>query len=858
MKARLFEVRDALWNAGTTRPESHDPFMRRLVAALVQARGGSDSVRPGDVASLIRQAVLRASITDAEPREIIVPDGPGWPDRAMWTRFSCDALAIGAGRLRVRPLTWQPTWLDHGAAVVVSAGTEEIPRRHTITVPADPALLEHLKWKTYSSAGQRAAVQAAFLSPPGSTTIACLPTGGGKSLAFQLPTLAWQASGGLTVVITPTVALARDQEARFKALLKSIGRPVDTPLAFHSGLDSPMRGSLVGAIRSGSTPIVFASPEAAIGLLRDSLFDAARQGRLRLFVVDEAHLVAQWGEEFRPEFQSLAGLRDALLEACPPTIRFRTLLLSATLTPETVESLRSVFGSEESQLVGALELRPEIGFLISTAPNEATRAARVLEAVDHLPKPMILYTTRRDHAERWFDDLRAREYGRLRLIRGGDLAGEGGARVLEGWRNSEFDIVVATSAFGVGIDQTDVRTVIHACLPETIDRYYQEVGRAGRDGNAAVSLLVTAPEDTEVAEDLAKRRRISVERGFERWLSMWIERRQQGNGTYVLRLDASPPDISSPGQRNEAWNLRTLVLMARAGLIRFAAHEPPPLLQAPGEDADTMALRHQQELSRFYREIAIRLGEWSPADPAYWRETVANLRRLLYGQDARAYDLIRELLNLTRPLNDIFTEVYTLRNPSARPPRLWGSCPFTRARNAVSFVSADPETIPLVRASPAADTDLVRAVGPCTDDARRSWISYMQPPSETLELRHWRQRITIVLRQLAARGVGEFRLPEGMLTPKEWMQILAVAPNQFIVRASSDADPFESLHLPRLSFLDHTETSKPLLDEILRLPRPLHIIMVPRDAPDPSRRGAALLERVHHFDVETLQTRLGK
>ena len=283
------------------------------------------------------------------------------------------------------------------------------------------------------------------------------------------------------------MALAKDQEDRFLSLARL--RNADSsqswcPLAYHSGLDEEAKRRVRSAIRDGSLPIVFASPEAIMGPLRGPLFDAARQGRLKLFAVDEAHVIAQWGQGFRPEFQSIAGLRDALLDACPPTEQFRTLLLTATLTPDCFATLQFLFGRGNCQLISELSLRAEPGFLVSLAAHEPERISRIIEGIRYLPRPLILYTTLRRPAEEWHDRLLGAGFRRLRMVRGGDLSDEEGEAILRDWRRGAIDIIVATSAFGLGMDQAEVRSVIHACLPETIDRYYQEVGRGGRDGNA--------------------------------------------------------------------------------------------------------------------------------------------------------------------------------------------------------------------------------------------------------------------------------------------------------------------------------------------------------------------------------------
>ena len=135
-------------------------------------------------------------------------------------------------------------------------------------------------------------------------------------------------------------------------------------------------------------------------------------------------------------------------------------------------------------------------------------------------------------------------------MRGGDLSDEEGEAILRDWRRGAIDIIVATSAFGLGMDQAEVRSVIHACLPETIDRYYQEVGRGGRDGKAAAALLVSTPDDEAIAKGLAHQQIISVDRGFERWEAMWVRRAPIGNGSSVVSLDARPANISDTSSRN--------------------------------------------------------------------------------------------------------------------------------------------------------------------------------------------------------------------------------------------------------------------------------------------------------------------
>jgi ATP-dependent DNA helicase RecQ len=164
-----------------------------------------------------------------------------------------------------------------------------------------------------------------------------------------------------------------------------------------------------------------------------------------------------------------------------------------------------------------------------------------------------------------------------------------GENVLELWGQREVDVIVATSAFGLGVDQGDVRAIVHAWQPESLDRYYQEVGRSGRDGRASVALLLWTPGDAKVAEYLATDPAISIERGLERWNAMLHSSNDnlvRRSTTIKVRTDARPPRITEGSDLNVSWNLRTLVLMSRAGLIRFKCVPPIEMSERPGETPD--------------------------------------------------------------------------------------------------------------------------------------------------------------------------------------------------------------------------------------------------------------------------------
>jgi hypothetical protein len=201
---------------------------------------------------------------------------------------------------------------------------------------------------------------------------------------------------------------------------------------------------------------------------------------------------------------------------------------------------------------------------------------------------------------------------------------------------------------------------------------------------------------------------------------MWLRRRPANNDTYVVSLDARPADIADTSIRNASWNLRTLVLMSRAGLIGFSPHEPALLESDPEETVADFENRRARAFEQFSREVALRVEDPLLSDKAHWNDVVALTRGGLRASDERAVALVRELRDLRRPLNEIFREVYTLTDPYVRPPAISGSCPVTRQRRTVSFESSDADLTLPTQTDCILSTELVRALLGCSDEAGRS------------------------------------------------------------------------------------------------------------------------------------------
>lgn len=642
------------WRAPT------EPSIERLRRALEDETSQASEL---DLAVLLRQALRREDARrsyEVSPRvDVKHPRLFGFRN---WTQVGIVGDPI-AGGWRASAQVWQPEWLETTGTLGVDdiAASEEVRRSFNgQDCDGDPFLFA-IGRVSYRSVGQRTAARAALSTPPGATLVIALPTGEGKSMIFQLVHAvgfvgdAPSSGRGVTLVIVPTVALGVNHEEEAVSIC-GLARP----LAYQGGA-AAANAAISERIAGGVHGLFFASPEAACGPLRGALRQAAEAGRLRALVVDEAHLVDQWGTGFRSEFQELSGLRQELLAAAPTGSELRTLLMSATLTDQSLETLRSLFGVGGAfESLAAVRLRPEPDYWIAKA-DESARDARVMEAMHRVPRPLVLYVTEVKQAEMWRRSLRSAGFGRLGMVHG-KTSREERESVVSKWRDGLLDIVVGTSAFGLGIDYPHARSVIHACVPETLDRFYQEVGRGGRDGRAALSLIAPKPSDFHTAKRINAQTVLTVDRGLERWAALFAGKRPTGGNRFAVRVDGSPgttlKDIDMTGDRNSDWNLRTLALMARSGLVRLIG-APQTLLSEPGS------------------WLEIELLDDEHLDRKLWEERIEPVRAKGRAAEVLNLELMRRYLtNQTCPA-DLLEELY---GPE-RIARTCASCSRCRERH---------------------------------------------------------------------------------------------------------------------------------------------------------------------------------
>ncbi len=548
----------------------------RLASAIEGIASGHTAW--GDLGGLVRDAVRHWQVSGGVSElgvGLEVPSSAPWPTAEEWSTFGVGVLDVAGGNRRVvsvRP--WEPDWIEPIDGPIDEYPASRDVRRRPDPVAADPAWVIGTGLTEHRSLEQRQAVRGVQLAAPGATLLVLLATGTGKSLVGTLRSLL--VAGEVTVVVVPTVSLAIDQEEQFRSHLSRRGLPdAGERFAFHGGLSLSDRTAMYDRLRAGRQRVVFTSPEALTRTLGSVLEQVAESGRLGHLVVDEAHMVAAWGGEFRPDYQLLGAYRRKLLRQCPEGRRFRTLLMTATASVHDVEVLEHLFvdPGDHLRVVGAPALRPELSFLVAEAPDGPTRLERVIDAVRLLPRPLFLYTTLVSDVAAACDALRAAGISRIVSVTGEASEAERRAAVealRHGADGPTADVAVGTSAFGLGIDVPDVRAVVHACLPESLDRYYQEVGRAGRDGRAALGLLVTCPEDRGTALAVGQEILIGPKLARERWeaLARWGKVDDDDDSEVLwVPLTALRIGLPSHSDENQRWNARTLSSLALADFL---------------------------------------------------------------------------------------------------------------------------------------------------------------------------------------------------------------------------------------------------------------------------------------------------
>lgn len=476
-------------------------------------------------------------------------------------------------------------------------------------MPSDPvAVLRRAFGYPGFRPGQEELVRAVLA---GRDALGVLPTGGGKSVCYQVPSFLLD---GLTLVVTPLVSLMEDQVTRARA----VGLAAESLSGTQSGAT---KEAIMGRVRSGETRVLFVSPERLeLARFREMISGV----ELGLVAVDEAHCISEWGHDFRPSYRRIGGLTRGL--------RCATLALTASATPEVRADILENLGLRDPlQVVRSFD-RPNLWWSVLRGGPGRRRMRGVYGVLRTMPGCAIVYAPTRRSVEMVRDHLAGCGIPSDAYHAG--LPGPERSRVQQRFMEGASRVVVATNAFGMGIDKADVRTVVHVQLPTTLEAYYQEAGRAGRDGAPSACIAFHARGDRRLGEGFVDRTHPASRR--LRRIHRALRRAAADDGT--MRVDA-PDVVAALGGLPRAWMEGDpegpLGALERIGAIRPIADRTGTEGRSGVSERHRIGVRESADLGAARRARARALSKLKAVE-RFARSSECRRRELLryFGEDA--------------------------------------------------------------------------------------------------------------------------------------------------------------------------------------------------------------------------------
>ena len=462
-----------------------------------------------------------------------------------------------------------PEYVNNNFASLVFKGIQVEKSDNKYVCPVQPFIneLTNHKFRSFKSSEQQLAVIGALRVPDGYSALIAMFTGGGKSLITY--SVSYQKNESLTLIIVPTISLMLDQYRNAQNII-SPQNPEEI-MYYHSKCDAD---KLTYAIMQKKIRMLFISPETIIKnpKIKKTILYANSTGYLKNLIIDEAHIVIEWGSAFRKDFQCLDAFQKQLLKS---NKSLRTYLLSATFSKRTADDLKNFYSDNIHWIEIRLDsLRKEPRFNIIKCGSFKDKCKKITELVCKLPHPMILYVNTPDDAKQLQSILKSYGFHNTRRFTGKTTSSQR-EKIIKEWIEDEFEIMIATCAFGVGVDKKDVRTVLHTYIPSGPDQYYQECGRGGRDGQPCLNIMLYNADDIKAAQSLMQKV-LTTEKLVGRWFSMInSDKANKQIDEVIIDTSVKPDyreDINFFADANSAditWNVYTILLLRRAGLLKI-------------------------------------------------------------------------------------------------------------------------------------------------------------------------------------------------------------------------------------------------------------------------------------------------